>query len=489
MFRIFVFAFIIFLLFGCSQEQPEGPIVENQFEGQYWTAEQMTNYYKTVYEWPEDKADFVPQFYDHRHISQITTEELALLKAGGGSQENTIQSSSYYFYVTDYDDKDEEDFEDCESTYGSMFRYDSGDDEWKMDTDYMTNTTTVTNAYNYADNYCHFSDFSGLVTSSSSLDDCMNSVYQYFPILTKPGKEAFGNVIMAPTSGLVKTDLNPDFEDWTSGNPDAWLMPYDATYSIPTDWVKAFVSGNVIEYTGLYYDGSTSCRLILDDSPKRNLASYYYEIPSDYRWDGKWIAEIRTYGTDGSTTCGFGFALYDASDNLISGTGDVYQFVNMDFAWVNQACTLDVTTAPKYVRFVVQQEIGQANRSIYIDDLRLSWEGNDVSLPVEYNQDLDGEMTGYPTEDCDMTWSTSSETNSHRWALFSDCDHPYEMVSDYESAMGTKATTTNYSRTFTLDEWFFDTIKYEDPQYVYLGCQDISGEWEYFEEDQILLEY
>lgn len=475
----------LFVFFSCEQDQPASPISDN-FEGKIWTVEEMTAYYQNVYEWPEDPAEFVPQFYEFRHISDIKPDELALLKAGGGGQ-NTIQSSSYYFYVTDYDSRDDYDFEDCESTYGSMFRY--ADSEWKMNTDYMTNTTTVTNAYNYADNYCYRSDFSGLVSSSNPLSNCANSTYQYYPILAKTGKQAFGNIIATPTTGLVKTDLNPDFEDWTSGNPDAWLMPYDATYSIPVDWHRMFVSADVIQYTGLYYDGSTSCRLIIDENPKRNLASYYYELPSNVQFDGKFVAEVRTYGTAGNTVCGLGIALYDASDNLISGTGNVKAFTNMAFSWVNQVHEVNVTTAPKYVRFVIQQTVGQASRSIYIDDLRLSWEGNDVSLPVTYNDDLAGEMTGYPTEDCDMTWSTASEVNSWRWALFSDCDHPYEMVSDYESAMGTKATTTNYSRTFTLDEWFFDTIKYEDPQYVYLGCQDTSGEWEYFRDDQVLLEY
>lgn len=504
---------MIFTLVNCQQEQPSVVAPETSDLAsidmpEKWSEEQVIEYLAN-FEYPADRSQYKRQFFNGYHRSQLTAEQLhaaetavaagdhdglAKVVGGGSKDANKIQSSSVYFYFTHDNYRDYDVYEDAQSLYGNMV-WDYGSDDWDTNTQYMTDTGDVWDCYDYLEEYADRSDFSYPSSSTPSGSYCGSSMGAYpniisvNPLAKVVGGRQDNNTILTVPGSYVFANLNPGFEDWTSGLPDAWQITMTATYEVPSAWHNYFASANVFE-SSTEYSGTSALGIVGGRGTNgKYVTSGYFELPEGVT-AGTYTAGIWHGGNTQNLTYKFHFALYDTNDALIgteaagnctTGTGESYALNTLD---INTS-----TTVPKYVRFAVNLYIGQTADSVFFDHLTLSGPTGDISLPVEFGSITDSDLVG---GDIYLDWHTYSEIETSYWQVFYEYyGDPVAVSTDSIIAAGSAPSTTYYDNKmfdFTNTNAYYQMVGagYLD---IFLGCKDYDGTWEYFEDDSVTIYY
>ena len=495
--------FVVFTFTQCDQDQPS--VVEPGQSAEMpavWTAEEMIAYFDT-FDYPEDPADYKIQFYNSRHRSQLTVDELAIVEAkemavkeaySSGNFESMIESekdqglakitsggSSLYFYVLSYDSYDYGVF------YGAHYIYDDAglyyaSSEWNTDTDDQTLTSDVIGARAYLHEYATYCDISTLKSTTTSNGDCFytypeETIIIYGGLMKMlPGQ--VGNFILSVPGGYVFTDLNPGLEDWTGGYPDAWNISISSPYNIPSTWNSYYSTSSVVQSSD-EYQGTYAAQLISARNFEKSLASAYFILPGAVE-EGEYTASIYYAGNPQTVQMVLEIALYDDSDALIgSATGDMS--VGPSGAYKLNSISYDTDTdLPKYVRFNVRQAVGQSrDENVRVDNLSLRGPLGDISLPAVFGGVTESDYESY--RKIEMSWFTWSEVGTHQWKLFRNPGSPTLVSGGAATAAGTDPNGKTYT---DFDYYLFTTpwnmLTSSGELEVFLGCKDIYGGWEYF---------
>lgn len=455
MFKKIFFVLLVMILVSCGQME-----VPNSS-----TTVSMTNaevdQILADYAYPENPKDYVNPLGSYG-LKGVQTE---------------VRQNYYWFYVTSYDVLDEEDFSNASQTtgWGNILRsWMVGDDtHWDTDITGMiaTSYANVAACRSFLNTYAVFCTITPVSYSISPEDECLHEISGGiwinigFPIETVP-------------SGYVETDLNPDFEDWTSGDPDAWLKTIASPYNIPSAWNNYYAFANVTESTSEYYNGSSSARLYQNRSFSRDMPSYYFEIPVMLRTTGYYTASIWFKGEDQNVTMHFNMTLFDDSDAIIETLTGV--LTDDDGDWrlnVIISSDLGINDIPKYVRFDIEQYSGQNTNYCYIDYLSFHAPNGDVSLPVFLADDIEVDLWGGGPE-CFVYWETSSEIENAGFSLFYENDEEEIVLAapEFIPGQGNSASGHEYEEYFELNE---DAMEVENV-FVFIGAKSINGVWEYF---------
>ena len=517
---------MVVTLISCQQDQPQVVAPENSFDqSKIWTDEEIAHFYENDFVRPETPMEYEIQFLGRKHRSQLSPDELQILldkeekirnkyrnrtieevqaitraqlenqPFTGSKSENPdmIQSvSSYFFYVEDYDSRDWEWFDTANMSYGNMvYPYSTSPWVWDTNTDYMTSTSTVTTCRNFLSAMCENSDIGPLVSSSTGYSNCSNS-YPEEPIVIyggmmklisgKSGGSDDPVIASVPTS-YVETNLNPGFESWSGGYPEAWNISISSPYNIPSGWNSYYSTASVTQSTD-EYQGTYAAQLALNRNIGRSLASAYYVLPGNSE-EGEYTASIYYGGTPQTVQLVLEIALYDNTDALI-GTATGNMSVGTGGAYKLNSITLDTgTDVPKYVRFNVRQAVGQNTNSVRVDNLSLRGPLGDISLPVSWHEISDYEYEYY--RKAHLEWDTWSELGTIKWALFARIGGTqYQISNDYETAAGNTSEQTFYDKSFYIHHSLAWLNVYYYGLDVYLGVQDSEG-WEYFEDDAVTI--
>jgi hypothetical protein len=528
--RFFVTSLTLLLMFAFTQcQQEQSSIAEPRFN-KFWTEAEIADYMAN-YDYPENVWEYERQFFGNLHRSQISAAELAEAQAveakirakyegrtleevqaitaiqiqngliglkTTGSDYQIASVSSYFFYVTSYDSRDWYIFDTANSMYGNMvYAYSTSPWDWDTNTNYMTSTSTTTTCRNFLSANLEFSTITGLSSSSSEFPPCTTGLmgggylFKVIPGFDPEPGAGLGNIdlssgggnneILAIPGQYVFSNLNPSFENWTSGVPNAWQRSISSPYNVPTAWNTYMTTSRLTQSSTYAYAGIYSARISLR-SIGRSLASGYFLIPQVKRLTGQYIAEIRMRGNPQTIKMLFCMALYDANDNLMADSSYVMTGSTSGF-YENQA-TVTVANTPSYVRFAVRQDIGQNSNLVYVDNLKLSNPiGEDVSLPVSYGDMYYADYYSYRWTR--IKWYTYSELQNAGWKLFfRNSSNNIEQVSTtYIAGQGNEPNSTYYDENFYMTYSAFANMMGEYELDVFLGCQDYAGGWEYFESD------
>ncbi len=516
---------LAFTFISCNQEQPSvvSPEITSEYGSKVWTDEEIADYFVNVFERPSSPVELEIPFLGRKHRSQLSSEELQILldkeakirkKYEGRTIEevkaiteaqwrerleverseglNMILSvSSYFFYITSYNSRDWEWFDTANTVYGDMiYPYSTNPWLWDTHTDYMTSTSTTTTCRNFLLAMCELSTIGPLVSSSTSNGNCFYTYPEETLIIyggamkMLPGQVR--NFIMSIPGSYVKTDLNPGFENWTGGYPDAWNISISSPYNIPSTWNSYYSTANVIQSSN-EYQGTYAAQLELERNVGRSLASAYFILPGTVE-AGEYTASIYYGGDPQTVQLVLEIALYDDSDALIgSATGDMS--VGASGAYKLNSITYDTNTdLPKYARFNVRQAVGQNRNDVRVDNLSLRGPLGDVSLPAVFGGITSQDYVHY--RKIDLDWYTYSEVETDIWQLFYRSSGQITAASaETEPAAGNDPNGETYSEDFYL--YFSPYIKLwaQGELDVFLGVKDIGGEWEYFEEEGVTVRY
>ncbi len=517
---------LAFTFVSCDQEQPS--VVSSEITSEYgskvWTDEEIADYFVNVFERPSNPTELEIPFFGRKHRSQLSSEELQILldkeakirekyegrtieevkaiteaqwkerleKAKRSENSNMIQSvSDYFFYITNYDSRDWDWFDIANMSYGNMiYPYSTNPWIWDTHTDYMTSTSTTSACRGFLAVMVTYSYVGYLVSSSTSNGNCFytypeESIIIYGGLMKMlPGLA--GNFITSVPGSYVETDLNPGFEDWTGGYPDAWNISISSPYNIPSAWNSYYSTANVVQSSN-EYQGTYAVQLELARNVGKSLASAYYVLPGAVE-PGEYTASIYYGGTPQSVQMVLEIALYDDSDALIgSATGDLS--VGDGGAYKLNSITYDTDTdLPKYVRFNVRQAVGQNREDVRVDNLSLRGPLGDVPLPAVFGGITFQNYVSY--RKIDLDWYTYSEVGTDIWKLFfRDGGQITAASSETEPAAGNDPDGETYSEDFYLYYSAWIKMTYLGELDVFLGVKDIGGEWEYFEEEGVTVDY